>query len=252
MKNKIGWCDMTWNPVWGCRNHCEYCYARKIAKRFAGKMAEKEIDNIYGGNIDSNSLVAFYDEKKEDIKNFRPTFLTSQFDKKLPKNPQRIFAGSMSEIAFWEKIWVEKIIEKTKQYPQHIFQFLTKFPAIYQNYKFPENCWLGITLISEMTKENCWSIAEFESHNKENLKFISLEPLMEKIDLNNCVYSLKNISWIIVGAETGNRKGKVIPKKEWVFDIMKHCNSNKISLYIKNNLGKYYPDLKYIKEFPNQ
>jgi len=36
--NKIGWCDLTFNPVWGCLNHCEYCYARKIAKRFAGKI----------------------------------------------------------------------------------------------------------------------------------------------------------------------------------------------------------------------
>ena len=48
--NKIGWCLMTWNPVWGCRNHCEYCYARGIAKRFGNVMAENEYYSRYWGN----------------------------------------------------------------------------------------------------------------------------------------------------------------------------------------------------------
>ncbi|MBQ8087054.1 MAG: DUF5131 family protein, partial [Clostridia bacterium] len=32
---KIDWCDSTWNPVTGCLHGCEYCYARKMAERFA-------------------------------------------------------------------------------------------------------------------------------------------------------------------------------------------------------------------------
>lgn len=35
-KTKIDWCDSTWNPVTGCLHGCEYCYARRIAERFAG------------------------------------------------------------------------------------------------------------------------------------------------------------------------------------------------------------------------
>lgn len=35
-KTNIEWCDSTWNPVTGCRHGCEYCYARRIAKRFGG------------------------------------------------------------------------------------------------------------------------------------------------------------------------------------------------------------------------
>ena len=221
--NKIGWCSATFNPVIGCKNNCNYCYAKRINDRF------KFIEN--------------WDE---------PEWREKSFDKKFPKKPQKIFIGSMSEIAFWEREWVKKVIEKVKQYPQHIFQFLTKSPLVYGNYEFPKNCWLGITLISEMTKENCWSIAEFESHNKDNLKFISFEPLMEKIDLRNCVYSIKNIRWAILGAETGNRIEKIIPKKEWVLNIMESCNSNKIPVYIKDNLSKYYPQFKDKKEFPKE
>ena len=35
---KIEWCDMTWNPVTGCLHGCEYCYAKKVAHRFDGKV----------------------------------------------------------------------------------------------------------------------------------------------------------------------------------------------------------------------
>ncbi len=35
-KTKIEWCDYTWNPVTGCLNGCEYCYAKKIVQRFQG------------------------------------------------------------------------------------------------------------------------------------------------------------------------------------------------------------------------
>lgn len=34
-KTKIEWCDRTWNPVTGCLHNCPYCYAKKIAERFA-------------------------------------------------------------------------------------------------------------------------------------------------------------------------------------------------------------------------
>lgn len=37
-KTKVDWCDSTWNPVTGCLHGCEYCYARKIAKRFGSNL----------------------------------------------------------------------------------------------------------------------------------------------------------------------------------------------------------------------
>ena len=97
MSNKIGWCDMTWNPVWGCRNHCEYCYARGVAKRFANVIADKEYKYMYHINEICTG------EFSNKLKHFVPTFINSQYNKKLPKKPQRIFVGSMSEIYYWKK-----------------------------------------------------------------------------------------------------------------------------------------------------
>ena len=231
---------MTFNPCWGCLNHCEYCYARKIAKRFAGKIAEREIDFVYGGCIDGNSLNAYYETQKEIIRNFKPTFLHSQFEKKLPKKPQRIFVGSMSEIAHWREEWVEKVIEKIKLYPQHIFQFLTRYPEVYLRYAFPENCWLGITIVEGIDNIE---YQKFKISNPNNLKFISFEPLLNKISMN-----LEGIDWVIIGAETGNRKGKIIPKRKWFEEIV-YCHG-KMPIYVKDNLTKYYPEYKGYKQFP--
>lgn len=246
MKNKIGWCNMTWNPVWGCLNHCEYCYARIFANRFYKGTAEKEHQYIHKYRI--NSYIE-WKVLENRLKNFKLTFLHSHFDKKFPKKPQRIFVGSMSEIYYWREEWIEMIIEKVKQYPQHTFQFLTKFPRIYYEWAFPpENCWLGITVTGKENKNDMQRVYEFSEDNANleyhNIKFISFEPLLNSVSLK----FTSGIHWVIIGAETGNRKGKIIPKKEWIEDIRYYCKINKIPLYLKDSLKDIYPDK--IKEFP--
>jgi len=40
MPNKIGWCDETCNPITGCTPisaGCAHCYAKRMAKRLAGR-----------------------------------------------------------------------------------------------------------------------------------------------------------------------------------------------------------------------
>ena len=47
-KSKIEWCDMTWNPITGCRHGCEYCYARRMTARFSGRWDEERLRTIGG------------------------------------------------------------------------------------------------------------------------------------------------------------------------------------------------------------
>ena len=248
MKNKIGWCNTTFNPVWGCKNKCPYCYARTFAKRFGGVRFIEEWKYRVEHNMDD---VHFKLKNSLDLIEFKPTFLYSQFEKKFPKKPQRIFVGSMSEIAHWKKDWVDKVIEKIKRYPQHIFQFLTKDPFAYLDYEFPQNCWLGLTIVKnpEYPEPDRWSFIEFKRNNLYNLKFVCFEPLLENIDLSYYL-DLTAISWVIVGAETGNRKDKIIPDKKWLLYIIKYCYLHSIPIFIKDNLLKYYPKFGYMKEFP--
>jgi protein gp37 len=240
MKNKIGWCSLTWNPVWGCLNHCEYCYARKIAKRFAISMAVNEL--WLTSNMDTISKEI--DNLSNKLTDFIPTVLYSQFNKKLPTKPQRIFVGSMSEIYYWNDEWVKKVLEKVKQYPQHIFQFLTKYPDTYSKWLFPYNCWLGVT-VTGIRELSDYHLKYYHRYiKKENIKFLSLEPFLSNIPTD----FLQFFNWVIIGAETGNRKGKVIPKREWIEEIVNYCRETNIPVYLKDSLKEIYP--VEMKEFP--
>jgi protein gp37 len=227
---------MTWNPVWGCRNRCEYCYARVFAKRFYNVIADKE-NKWSRGRI-------YQGELANRLRHFVPSIIFSHLYKKLPKNPQRIFVDSMSEIAHWNEHWMDSVLERIKYYPQHIFQFLTRYPDIYFGiYKFPINCWLGTTITGPLNKGPMKYYTEKSFNiNKDNLKFISFEPLLERIEPKF------KVGWVIVGAETGNRKGKIIPKIEWIDEIVIYCRKNNIPIYLKDSLKDIYPEK--IKMFP--
>jgi len=45
-RTNIEWADSTFNPVTGCYNTCEYCYARRIATRFKGYDASPEGNTV--------------------------------------------------------------------------------------------------------------------------------------------------------------------------------------------------------------
>ena len=49
--------------------------------------------------------------------------------------------------------------------------------------------------------------------------------------------------WVILGAETGNRRDKVVPRREWVDQIAAFCAENEIPVFYKDNLRAYFPDL---------
>jgi len=233
---------MTFNPVWGCNNNCEYCYARGIAKRFWANIYIKEVNY----QIELHPDWAWTGDHLTGLEDFKPTFLITHFKKKFPKKPQRIFVGSMSEIYYWEKEWMERVLDKIRQYPQHTFQFLTKFAHVYNKYTFPNNCWLGITITEnyDFERQECY----LDDFRYKWHTFISFEPLLEEIYIGDIEYL--NVDWVIIGAETGNRKDKVIPKKEWVWDIVNYCKTNNIPVYLKDSIIKLFPGLEAYKQFP--
>jgi len=235
-RTKIDWCDYTWNPVWGCLTGCEYCYARKLAKRFWKQMYIKELR--FQQKIANEPL-------RKNLAEFKPVFLQSNFNKKFPGKPSKIFVNSMSDIRWWKKHWMKRVLEKIKEYPQHTFLFLTKFPAVYEEYKFPQNCWLGVTFTGSYGEES--RLEEFGYARKvrnRNLFFFSLEPFLDNYLFENY---LLDIEWVIVGAQTNPYQP---PKREWIEEIIKHTRKLEIKLFIKDNVYRAYPDLPVIKEFP--
>jgi len=248
-KTKIETCDCTWNPCYGCLNSCRYCYARKIAKRFAKKITYNESDHIFIPIHGCGTRAEWNFEQKliKKIRNFEPIFLESNFNKGFPQKSRKIFVGSMSEIGFWKLEWTERIFKKVKRYPQHIFQFLTKYPYIYHRLEFPAKSWLGFT--ANNMKDLADGIPHIEKVRMMNLSgkylyYVCIEPILEEIN----PLGILLVDWVILGAETGNRKNKIIPKKEWIENIVNYCKRDKIPIYLKDSLKDIYPE--EIKEFP--
>ena len=213
--NGIGWCSETWNPIKGlCPEACEYCYARRIYARFH---YDPEI------RLDQKELLAPYKLKR----------------------PSRIFCGSTIEM-FHQDIhgdWLRQIVKVINENPHHVFQFLYHFSP--HRGVFPYNCWLGLTVTSYIDAQKALMFSETYP---DHLKFISFEPLLGDPNIPEEVF--ENIDWVIIGAETGNRKGKIEPRKEWIAKLLNAANMYDLPVYIKHNLKPYWPRER--KEFPKK
>lgn len=219
-KTKLSMFDSTWNPVTGCLHGCEYCYARTIATRFSNTKAYP--------------------------KGFEPMLWEDRLD--IPKRwtkGRMIFVCSMADL-FGEWVpdeWIEKVFDACKAAPQHTYFFLTKNPSRYEKLKdkgiLPDlpNFWFG----SSVTKQH----DEFVWFERFSNWFLSIEPLLE--DLGEYISEHKP-GWIIIGAETGNRKDKVVPEKKWIDSVTSQLPG--VPVYMKSSLLPVMGEENMRREFP--
>lgn len=74
--------------------------------------------------------------------------------------------------------------------------------------------------------------------------FCSIEPILEPVGTMQ-----EMPDWVIVGAETGNRRGKVVPQKEWIDEIAAECKRHRKPLFMKDSLRDLMGD-DFKQEFP--
>lgn len=210
VRNLDGTQGYTWNPIKGwCPNNCPYCYAHRMYKRFHWRkeirLDVKELNKIAKINRYSNSL--------------------------------RIFVGSMIDMYHPSipKKWVDWVIDKTKEFPNHIFITLTKYPLNMALCSFPGNWWRGVTI----TGEEWWDSFYPEFYYPSRVKFISFEPLLQPIKKSMIK---KGLDWIIIGGLTP----KPVHKKEWIDDIIELADKYEIPVFVKPNAK--YPVKR--EEFP--
>jgi protein gp37 len=196
---KEGWSlDYTLNPMVGCKHGCEFCYAKRLNERF--KWIEK------------------WNEPK--------TFFSRLQEPGKVNKPSTIFVGSMCDLfgSWVDDFIICRTIEMCKKNPHHRFMFLTKNPKRYLLFDFPENCWLGATM---MDGRKINPLLELKSLNPMNKTFMSIEPIMGPFHGIN----LSFLDLVIVGAMTG--PGAVVPQKHWISSIQ-HNN-----ICWKDNIKKY-------------
>lgn len=241
MKNtKIEWCDATVNPVMGCTFGCPFCYARKLNTRF--------------GWVEDFS---------------KPEFRPEQLKHLYSQKPKRIFMNSMSDIADWKEVWVREVEKAILDNPQHQYLFLTKRPEMLLPKKLIDNCnknvWYGVSI----TKKD--EIRRTDLLPVGYNCFVSIEPLLAPLYLKDeryvFIHDYLSIKWVIIGAETGNRKDKVVPEKKWVEDIVKDVKSHndyidgtglkemkkdKKYIFMKESLLPIMGEKNMLREFPKE
>lgn len=260
-KTAIEWCDLTWNPVTGCLHGCSYCYARRIARRFCtnehgtgdGLLAPcdgncracSEMDGLEF--VCSKIRIALPGESPFPY-GFLPTLHKDRLTEPARKKTgARIFVCSMADL-FGEWVpdkWIKSVFEACEAAPQHQYLFLTKNGQRYEQLGLlpdRENFWYGTT----RTGTN----RELESGASDHRNiFLSVEPLLAPLQ-KETIEALELWSWVIIGAETGNRKGKVTPAKEWIDEIVQKCKESGTPVFMKDSLIPIVGEENMLRELP--
>lgn len=202
------------NPVSGCTVGCNYCYARGINKRF---------------KITPDFSV--------------PQLMEQRFKRIATKTPNTYLMTSMSDFSDWKSEWRTMVFDIMNENPQHVYLFLTKRP---ESIKFEtnfNNVWMGVTITAECDKGRIQSL-------RENIKaknyFLTFEPLFSEIG----TLDLEGIGWVVIGTETGKRKGKINAEKSWVLNIAKQAKAKNIPVFMKGYLSDIVGEENMIQELP--
>lgn len=271
-KTKIDWADSTWNPVTGCLHGCEYCYAQRIAERFGGFDHDEEKRPC---GMQFAIGVQVLDKPKHIMRknglNMAPYpwgFLPTMHQYKLEepaawKKPRTIFVCSMADL-FGDWVpdeWIKRVFEACEAAPQHRYLFLTKNPTrilrLASEDKLPNynNFWFGTTITTP--EQPFFLETPFFTNNSRSHSygiFLSIEPIQEDFPVQDRFARIpgrqqNGIDWIIVGAETGNRKDKIYPNREWIEHIAETSEKTGIPLFMKESLRDLMGD-DFRQEFP--
>lgn len=282
-KTKIDWADATWNPVTGCLHGCEYCYARRIAERFGGSRAYEQFLFCAGDPFDCGGCTQCNTVLDKPVQtangkidpypyNFLPTYHRYKLDEPQHwKQPRNIFVCSMADL-FGDWVpdgWIREVFEACDAAPQHRYLFLTKNPKRLVkmanahcvrewNEENPDKPHPQTgefeNVLPLPVRKNWWFGSTLDNANARRFQgdftwnsFTSIEPLTEYMDMG--LGSFGSDRWTIIGTETGNRKGKIAPKREWVENILEAAAITGVKVFMKESLRELMGD-DFRQEFP--
>lgn len=202
------------NLVIGCTIGCSYCYARNNVRRF---------------------------HMTEDFS--RPEYFPGKLKLMDRKRPQNLLLTGMSDFSDWDLEWREEVFARIARNPQHQYIFLTKRPEKIQFSTELDNVWFGVTVTSAKEKGRIQAMRE---HIRAKHYQVSFEPMFDDIG----EVDFTGIEWIVVGTETGRRKGKSESKTEWVWNLTDQAHSRGIPVFMKEDLLPVMGEAQMIQELP--
>jgi len=220
-KDGIEWCDYTQNPIIGCKRGCPYCYAKKLNDRF------------------------------RFVKDFSvPEERLSGFETVKTKRSVSIFFDSMSDFEFWSHDQTDEFLGLVFASSDTVqWVGLSKSPKAIADLRawadrsvFGERLWLGYSCGSDELARK----AVAEALNGLMADFLSIEPL--SCDLasskafSDVVSKAPRLQAAIIGAETGNRKGKTVCEKGWVSSLSDALTKAGKAVFMKKSVKELMGD----------
>ena len=159
------------------------------------------------------------------------------------KRPQNFLLTGMSDFAHWKPGWREQIFAKMTENPQHQYLFLTKRPEDIIFSTSLDNAWFGVTVTASKEKGRIQTLRE---HIHGGHYHVTFEPMFDDIG----TVDLTGIEWIVIGTETGRRKGKAVSKPEWVWSLTYQAHALGIPVFMKEDLLPIIGEDQMVQEFP--
>lgn len=233
--SKIEWTDHTFNPWVGCEkisSACDHCYAEAWAKR-AGS------PELWNGS-----------RRRTTAANWRgPVKWNLEAAKRGVR--LRVFCASLADVfdnavpAEWRSD-LFKLIEAT---PNLDWLLLTKrignVKKLCGGVSSWPNVWLGATIANQ--EEAVRDIPKLLA-TPARVRFLSMEPLLERVDIHLLLCS-GGIDWIIVGGESGGNARMMDP--DWARSLQRQCKHNDVAFFMKQMTSKdRIPSDLLVREFP--
>ena len=216
MASSIEWTDETWNPVTGCTRvspGCDHCYMFALYPRLRAMS------------------VTGYEETPDTVREF-PERLKAVLSWKTPRH---VFVNSMADVfhqhvsnAFIFDIF--SVMQEAASRHGHIFQVLTKRPgravAWWQEYEhnfplgWPKNIWMGTSVENQKYAPRLTVLSRLPAP----IKFVSAEPLLERINLRQWLEN-GDVQWVIVGGESGRSARPM--DIDWARDLRDQSHDSK-------------------------